>query len=168
MILTCEKCNFVAKTSRDYNRHILTKKHLLRINDNAKYKCLCGKTYKSAQSVYQHRIQCTYSPPNIETNTSEVQTLRKENQEMREILDKNEKEMDELRKKVEFLFEKTSGNTTNNNNTNNINSQTNIENKYIVVNSFGNENIEKIHFDPEHPENHNITITNKYTIQGFK
>jgi len=185
MILTCEKCNFVAKTSRDYNRHILTKKHQLRINDEAKYKCLCGKTYKSAQSLYQHRTQCTYRPPNIETNTSEVQTLRKENQQMREEMNELKKqvdEMDELRKQVEMLLSKSTKNTTNN-----IQTLNSIENQNvnIVVNSFGHENIdhltdqiickliktapftsvplliEKIHFDPEHPENHNIKITNK-------
>jgi len=60
----------------------------------------------------------------------------------------------------------------------------NIENMTININAFGNENldyltdqiivkcvgriynsipvlIEKIHFDPEHPENHNIKITNR-------
>ena len=181
MTLTCEKCNFVAKTSQAYNRHILTKKHQHRINDNAKYKCSCGKTYISAQCLYRHRRQCTYSPPNIETNTSEVQTLRKENQEMRE-------EMDELRKQVESLMSRGTGNTTNRNSHNNThieNQNNNNQNVNIVVNSFGNENIEhltdkivckliqagpftclpkiieRIHFDPEHPENHNIKVTNQ-------
>ena len=69
----------------------------------------------------------------------------------------------------------TNNNTTNNNTTNTIN---------INLNNYGNENIdyikkgeltklltgafhaipkliEKIHFDPAHPENHNIKITNK-------
>ena len=177
MTLTCEKCNFIAKTTQAYNRHILTKKHQLRINNNAKYKCLCGNTYKSAQCLYRHRRQCSYNPPNnIETNTCEVQTLLKENQEMRD-------EMKDLRKQVEMLLQQSGKKTT----TNNIQTQNNIENQSvnIVVNSFGNENIEhltdqiickliqtapftsvpeliqKIHFDPEHPENHNIKLTNK-------
>ena len=121
MILTCEKCNFVAKTSRDYNRHILTKKHQLRINDEAKYKCLCGKTYKSAQSLYQHRIQCTYSPPNIETNTSEVQILRKEMREEIDELKKQveiqtlRKEMKDLKKQVGILLQQAKVNSTNHN-----------------------------------------------------
>jgi hypothetical protein len=115
--------------------------------------------------------------------------LSKKDTEMRERLDKKDKEMDELRNQVEILIEKTSSNTpptTTNCNTNNSNNhietQNNIE---IIVNSFGSENIdhltdqiickliktapftsvpqliEKIHFDPEHPENHNIKITNK-------
>jgi hypothetical protein len=94
--------------------------------------------------------------------------------------------MDELRKQVEMLLGKSTKNTTKNT-TNNIQTLNSIENQNvnIVVNSFGHENIdhltdqiickliktapftsvplliEKIHFDPEHPENHNIKITNK-------
>ena len=77
-------------------------------------------------------------------------------------------------------------NTTTNShsfNTNNINSQTN-NNLHVHINSFGNENLDyitndfihgcvnriyesvptilqKMHFDPEHPENHNFKIPNK-------
>ena len=79
----------------------------------------------------------------------------------------------------------TTMNTTNNND-NSTNTTNHIETQnVIVVNSFGNENteyltdrivskliangpftclpkiIERIHFDPEHPENHNIKITNQ-------
>ena len=79
----------------------------------------------------------------------------------------------------------TTLNTTNNND-NSTNTTNHIETQnVIVVNSFGNENteyltdrivskliangpftclpkiIERIHFDPEHPENHNIKITNQ-------
>lgn len=95
-------------------------------------------------------------------------------------------EMDELRKQVEMLMEKSTGNITNNNSNSN-NNNTHIETQNIIlVNSFGNENtdyltdqiitkliknngpatcipkiIESIHFDPEHPENHNIKVTNQ-------
>ena len=108
--------------------------------------------------------------------------INKKDEEMRQRLDKKDKEMDELRKQVEALIGKSPKNTTNN-----IQTQNNIENQSvnIVVNSFGHENIdhltdqiickiiktapftsvpqliEKIHFDPDHPENHNIKITNK-------
>ena len=76
-------------------------------------------------------------------------------------------------------------NNTTNNNDNSTNTTNNIETQnVIIVNSFGNENteyltdrimsklikdgpftclpkiIERIHFDPEHPENHNIKVTN--------
>jgi hypothetical protein len=97
------------------------------------------------------------------------------------------KEMDELRKQVETLIGNNGKNIASNNNST-IGNQNNIQNQQnvnITVNSFGSENIdhitdqiickliktapftcvpqliEKIHFDPEHPENHNIKITNK-------
>jgi hypothetical protein len=92
-------------------------------------------------------------------------------------------ERDELRTQIALLLDKYStGNTTNSHN----NSHNKIENQNITINinAFGNENLEyiddkaitecisrvyksipslleKIHFDPEHPENHNIKITNK-------
>ena len=80
------------------------------------------------------------------------------------------------------ILEKHAGTTNinNNNSTNNIETQ----NINIIINAFGNENtdyiddkailacigrvyksipslLEKLHFDPKHPENHNIKITNK-------
>ena len=88
-----------------------------------------------------------------------------------------------LESKLKCFFRNLTKKTTNNSN---IENQNNIETQnIIVVNSFGNENIEhltdqiickliqyspfkcvpelikKIHFDPEHPENHNIKLTNK-------
>ena len=81
-----------------------------------------------------------------------------------------------------ILDKYSTGNTTNSHD----NSHNKIENQNITINinAFGNENLEyiddkaitecisrvyksipslleKIHFDPEHPENHNIKITNK-------
>ena len=89
---------------------------------------------------------------------------------------KLEKDKKKLEKKIEKMMYKmcTINNTTNNNNTNNI----------IVVNNYGKENtdyltaekiaklldrpydsiqdlIKMLHFNEEHPENHNVKITNK-------
>ena len=91
--------------------------------------------------------------------------------------------MKDLKKQVEMLLQQTAKNNT----TNNIKNQTNnIENQnIIVVNSFLHEDtnhitdkyirslirhdtfgcipklIQKIHFDPNFPQNHNVKITNK-------
>ena len=92
-----------------------------------------------------------------------------------------EKERQEMKAQIALLLEKHAG-TTNHNTTNNNNIET--QNINIIINSFGKENtdyidnksfvaciskvyksipclLEKIHFDPKHPENHNIKITNK-------
>ena len=187
----CEICGVDFKEQRCYKAHLNSLRHK-NIVDNKignNNKCPCGKSYIHRQSLYNHQKTCHYK----QEHSIDVQCLTKENNEMREIINrkdqemrdmfnKKDKEIDELRKKVEFLFEQTSGNTTNNSH---IKNQTNIENQYIVVNSFGHESIdhltdqiickiiktapftsvpqliEKIHFDPDHPENHNIKITNK-------
>ena len=98
------------------------------------------------------------------------------------VINQNE-EIIKMKKEIEELKNykiQTQNNTINNNNTtNNINNS-----KNIYINNYGNENlkhlrskdfanllngiygavpklIEKIHFDPKHPENQNIKFTNK-------
>jgi hypothetical protein len=94
---------------------------------------------------------------------TDLEILKNENTELR-------KEIEQLKNNIHIE------NQTNNN----IENQTN----HIIINCFGNENlgyitdkvvlhcmskiygsipllIEKIHFDPEHPENHNVQIPNK-------
>ena len=181
----CDVCNMSLKSKINLNRHNNTNRHKKRASGNTiVYTCDCGKFYNHRPSFYRHKKECSYIPSNdVETNTSQVELLIKENQEMRERLDIKDREMNELRNQVELFLQQTGKNTTNNNST--IKNQTNIGNQYIVVNSFGNENtehltdqiickliqhspfkcvpelIKKIHFDPEHPENHNIKLTNK-------
>jgi heptaprenylglyceryl phosphate synthase len=184
------------KNNKNFNLHILSTRHKLREQNASEqnnmcfqFKCGCGKSFTKSSNLSRHKKKCNYIDSNIETNikqSEQVQNLMMENQEMREEVDKLKKqvdEMDELRKQVEMLLQKPDKKTTNNSN---IENQNNIETQnIIVVNSFGNENIEhltdqiickliqyspfkcvpelikKIHFDPEHPENHNIKLTNK-------
>jgi len=113
--------------------------------------------------------------------------LRTENEELKrrhEIFEnERNKEIEEMKAQISLLLDKQSGTTTNTN-SNNTNIDTQNNNITININSFGNENTEyiddkailqcigrvyksipallqKIHFDPHHPENHNIKITNK-------
>jgi hypothetical protein len=112
-------------------------------------------------------------------------TIEEERKRNKEENERHQKERDELRSQINMLLEKYAGmnhNTTTNNNTQNIETQNN--HITIQINAFGNENIdylddntiakciervyksipaliEKIHFNPDHPENHNIKITNK-------
>ena len=125
----------------------------------------------------------------IEELKNTVLEERKINQTERELhqseLDKYQKEqaqiVNELRSQISILLDKHAG-TTNHNTTNTNNIET--QNINIIIKAFGNENtdyidnkailsciskvyksiptlLEKIHFDPNHPENHNIKITNK-------
>ena len=125
----------------------------------------CSKCYTTNSHMRRHEKTCK--------EKKKAETL---------VISQNE-EMIKMKKQIEELKNlkiQTQKNTTNNNTTNN-----NINNsKNIIINNYGNENlkhlrskdfanlldgiysavpklIEKIHFDPEHPENQNIKYTNK-------
>ena len=184
-MFSCSTCQLLFKSKKCLAAHFKTKKHLTGKKETI-HKCACGKCFSYRQGLYTHKKTCTYTESTIETENEQysevIQVLKEENNEMRERLDKKDQEMEVLRKQVESLMARSTGNTTNRNSNNN----THIENQHvnIVVNSFGNENIEhltdklvckliqagpftclpkiieRIHFDPEHPENHNIKVTN--------
>ena len=62
----CEKCDFKCCKQTDWNRHLLTRKHiktdfLLTNTDNftqfnsKTFICSCGKSYKHRQSLFNHK-----------------------------------------------------------------------------------------------------------------
>lgn len=186
----CEVCIKTFSCSRSFETHLKSKSHKLRCeNEVALCRCVCGRMFNQSSSLSRHKRKCSQSRNRnngeSDTEATELQTLRKENKEIREMLEKKDHEMDEMRKKVELLFATSGGNTTNNNTTT-IETQNNIENQNVfIVNNFGNENteyltgqivknliknnapfvciprlIQSIHFNPKHPENHNIKVTN--------
>jgi hypothetical protein len=157
--------------------------------DMITYDCVCGKSYSYHQSLYVHHKKCAEYRRIAEDRdkfSSQVYKLQTEKDEMREKLDSYEKEHKEMKAQITMLLDKYATSSapilqTTNNNTNNIETQ-NVN--IININAFGNENtdyiddkailacisrvyksipslLEKIHFDPKHPENHNIKITNK-------
>jgi hypothetical protein len=146
----------------------------------------CGKKYSHRQSLHTHKLLCVsvlvaVPVPVVATPFQEV--LQQQMDEMKQAFDKERQEMklafeETMKEQINKILEKHAG--TTNNNTTNIETQ----NINIIINSFGKENIdyidnksflaslskvyksipsllEKIHFDPNHPENHNIKITNK-------
>lgn len=63
----CEKCKFVTCNIKDYNRHLLTRKHenTMKYNDfypkNPRpYTCECGKVYPYRSSLYNHKKTCDF------------------------------------------------------------------------------------------------------------
>ena len=133
----------------------------------------CEKTFTRKTGLTKHLKCCKYKKIWNEENDNKIHFL--------------EKKQEELQDKVEdLLIELTKNGSTINNITNNTNNTTNNQNKIININinNYGNENIdylnkdylnnllqgaftaipkliENIHFNPSHPENHNIKITNK-------
>ena len=178
----CETClsHFTRKTS--FDKHNYSLKHIQRVQENAKHKCECGKFYMSSSSLSTHRKSCTAVHPPANNNEFLKVTEYEEEKEMikRQIAELMEK-YETLSTNITTMAPTTNNNNTTNNNTTNIGTQNNVN---IHINAFGKENldyitdgilnecankvyasiptlIENIHFNPKHPENHNIKITNK-------
>jgi len=136
----CKTCNFESSKKNDYNRHILTLKHkrLMNTNDFTPfyaeqkiYVCDCGKQYKHLPSLYKHKKLCEpakihmYSENNnegknnIELLTDLVQTQIKENKELRDMLQEQNKIM--------FKMSENSGSTITNSNINSHNKTFNLQ-----------------------------------------
>jgi hypothetical protein len=169
----CDVCGIASlKTKQAYQRHLLSKKHLLRIDNTRDLRqCKqCNKWFCGQSGMSHHKMSCGNKI--IDQTITIQEILLQQIDEMKQAF---EIERQEMKVRMDNL-EKNAG-TINN---------TNIEtqNIHININAFGNENtdyiddttiitcidrvyksipslLEKIHFDPKHPENHNIKITNK-------
>ena len=143
----------------------------------------CEKTFTRKTGLTKH-LKCCKQKKIFEEEKHEkdikIEVLEKEKAIMT-------KEYEGLKDKIEDLLielSKNGVNTTNNNNTTNMTNSHNTIHNTININNYGNENteylkgdylnnllqgaftaipklIENIHFNPQHPENHNIKITNK-------
>ena len=118
----CDNCHFKCSNKYDYTRHLQTRKHkrLINTNENVKitqYSCLCGKKYKHSQSLYNHKKKCNFIENNNNNNDDDINDefkelimkLLTENQEMRKIMQDQQKQIGELIPMI--------GNNNNNNNT---------------------------------------------------
>ena len=143
----CDKCQFITHNKKDYNRHLLTRKHLdvdgmLTISPNFTQKnpaqlCCgeCGKEYKYRQSLSVHKKQCaktSQADPTTNNNTNITPELIieiiKQNQEFKNLLVEQNKSIIELSKNA------MTTNNTNNNNTINNNSHNKTFNLQIFLN----------------------------------
>ena len=183
----CERCHYVAKQKGDIKKHLQRKNICRTIHSNISVEELleklnkpnngfvcnkCNKIFKTSQGKYQHHKRCKQELVIFEET-------KNYSDEMQEI-------MNELKLIKELVIEQMKNNNiTNNNNieTQNINNNTNL---FISFND--KENIHKVlkqcqetillleqnrskdkcfkiyltaaHFNPKHPELHNIKLTN--------
>jgi hypothetical protein len=112
----CKKCDYKCSTKYNYNRHLLTSRHLrIHMDTNQKqtsnqifYTCKCSKIYKYSQGLSKHKLKCPQIQQSVINPVSQFDTnliieLLKQNQELQKSL-------------IELSKEK---NITNNNITNN-------------------------------------------------
>lgn len=164
-----KEVNNIYKDCENYKEYLSTE-----LIQNNRKKCeFCQKEFSRKDNLERHKSKCKKSINNLDD------FIKMENQLLKEQLQKfedREKKWDEketrLRLEIEKLLDKV-GNVTH------ITNQQNI-----YINNHGQENLEyisgsymskllkipfgalpklikHIHFNPDHPENHNIKITNK-------
>tara|TARA_B100001057_G_scaffold495908_1_gene595980 strand:- start:1666 stop:2613 length:948 start_codon:yes stop_codon:yes gene_type:complete len=114
----CEPCDFFTSNRRDYNRHLLTKKHKkiatwityegkkTPVESSKQFICSCGKKYKFCSGLSKHRKKCeTYKKIKKEDeeekmeNKIVIEMLKKskENAELMEsLIDQNNQLMQQL------------------------------------------------------------------------
>jgi hypothetical protein len=147
-------------------------------SNKRRYECqYCQKSYSKSCNLTRHLKKCPqkeeyqHSSSLMEIFKSQIERQTQQIEAMRQ---EHAKEKAELYKQMEKLLERV-GNNTNN---------TYIKEQKIIVNSFGQENLDylhkeylhsllkipfssvpkllkDLHFHPKHPENHNVKITNK-------
>jgi hypothetical protein len=187
----CDTCMFSSKIKTHYNRHLKTKKHQSNYEcvliamvktqkDPEKTQKDPEKTQKDPEKTQEKsEFLCDFCDSTFSSyahkRRHELHRCKENTSEMTKKITSLEKEKKKLEKKIEKLLDKVGTiNNTTNNNTNNI----------IVVNNYGKENtdyltvdkikalldrpydsvqelIKMLHFNSEHPENHNVKITNK-------
>lgn len=98
---TCNKCNYTCCKKYNFERHLLSSKHL-RISVNyenytknnlhepvsKKFVCKCGKEYQYSQGLSKHKHICKHNKDHVTqlTNTKIIDYLMKENEEFKNVI----------------------------------------------------------------------------------
>ena len=177
----CTYCNKCFYNSKDLFEHFNScenyKENLSKEKINKKYECKhCNKTFSRNDSLNRHFKKCTEKKDDdeekqnlinlIEVLNKQIEEQKKENEEYKIELAKRNNQIDELIKKAGINI------GTQNNIQQNIKilayNNTDVshltDNDYLKCLKHSNfcipHLIEKIHFNPKKPENHNIYISN--------
>ena len=135
----CKTCDYITSRKSQYDRHILTKKHLNRINTNddevkfqnvpielKQYNCICGKIFKHASSLWNHKQRCHEENSNTNTNTNNNSSNADIDKEfLVKMLLKNQDVMDKLMEIMPLIGNQIHNTNTNSHNT--TNNQFNIQ-----------------------------------------
>jgi len=133
----CKTCDYYCNNKKDFNKHLLTQKHIskqkgkLPINE-INFTCNCGKIYKHKSSLCKHRKTCNFKKENINCEKENINcekidykelviTLIKENNDIKEIMKKQQDQLMKQQDQISELIPKIGNNNTINNNKFNIN-----------------------------------------------
>ena len=121
----CNECDYVCYKKCDYKKHCLTIKHNATHNgDNAiphQFTCVCGNIYRHRPSYYRHKKSCiarikndldlsgdhvTVQPSNVsQFDMSLVFELLKQNQEFKELMVEQSKQLADQQQQNQMLLE---------------------------------------------------------------
>lgn len=137
---SCESCNFKCSKKRDYDRHVLTRKHLKSTGVNIlstetpkkpsdAFMCEnCEKIYKERSGLWRHNKKCQVVPESKKTQPEngilcklieQNMELVTQNQEFKQMMVEQNKQNAELQKQLLDLAKETKITTINNNTNNN-------------------------------------------------
>jgi len=166
----CEECYYKTYSKKDYNKHLLTRKHEMVINDNKKSQknaenaekkllpnqCECGKIYKHLSGLCRHRKKCTFQE-NEESDeiSNEIIYLKQEKEEDEE----EENKIVELKNDLSSRLKQ---------NDEIIEKQTDLINKLIDQNSELNQTMREMIPKLGNTTNNNTNNnTNNFNLQIF-
>ena len=139
----CEFCDFSCSKESDFIRHKSTLKHKIRTNTNKKtpknakaYNCECGKNYKHASSLWNHKKKCNFTEESKEEESEPkhqivikeesdykqlfLQAMNEMKEQRHDFIKQLHEQQEEAKRKDELMMSMIGkiGNTTNNNNIN--------------------------------------------------
>ena len=145
----CVQCDYCTVSSKDYNKHVLTRKHQNRTklnvleqnvpNKSQLFECECGKNYTARNSLWYHKKKCTLQPfsESDEEHSSTPATDHSDKDQLILMLIKQNSELIKETSDFKSMMMKVLENGTNN--TTNTTTNTNSHNKAFNLNFFLNE-----------------------------
>jgi len=138
----CEKCDFKTFNKKDYNRHIVTKKHIINHSqcismENTQknpYQCICGKIYKENSGLWRHKQKCNQEKDEPSDKELICMLIKQNSKILKENSDLRKEQTD-----IKELILEIVKNGNVNNSHNNIITNTNSHNKSFNLNLFLNE-----------------------------
>ena len=128
----CKLCNYNTCKKSNYNKHLLTLKHInlhntdINVAKVATFNCLCGKSYKHRQSLYTHQSKCTFKDKesvkqNLSRGLSQDLSHGLSQEFVLNVIKKQQDQITELTKTIKEMAPLINSNTINNNQKFNIN-----------------------------------------------
>uniref|UniRef100_A0A6C0H9Y1 C2H2-type domain-containing protein n=1 Tax=viral metagenome TaxID=1070528 RepID=A0A6C0H9Y1_9ZZZZ len=133
----CETCEYKSSRKSQYERHLMTSKHkmtteglqngLQKVPKSSKNVCECGKEFSNRQNLYRHKKKCDskqenititveeHAPENNQFSTDLIMELLKQNQEFKELIIEQNKQMLEMSKERSIITTNSNNVTQNNN-----------------------------------------------------